>query len=602
MSELNSAITAHQQNNLPLAKKLYLQHLSKFKRDPNANQLIAIIYLGEGHINDAIAHLQLSLKVAPKQPHVWCNLAVCYNQQQQIDKAIDCYQHALSYDKRNITAYKDLAKILRANKAFAQAELLINKAEDNVSNHPDIIDEKVKLYDAQGRSNDLIMLFRHLQSVGCLTQQYCFNLALLLRIDGQAEQALSYFRQLEQQGMDNFQLNHNLGNVHSDLGQLSLAIDYYRKSIAHNPLYLESHINLNELLWETGQTEHFLSSYLHVLATHPADPSLTFAYAKALVRTNNIEQTIHFLTHLPEVLKQHADYYYLMGQCLMEQKQYQQALAWQAQGIGLIDSQGLHIISYARNLIKCNKSDIAEPLLSAYLKKYPDDQSAIACLSVCWRLANLDQESLINDYQHMVKVYDVVEPSSSQTSQEYCQQLNEYLSRLHTAKNQPLEQTLYKGTQTRGNLFADNDPVITALVNKLSVCIDTYINELTENTCEYSIKRAENYRFAGSWSVRLNKQGYHGVHVHPMGWLSAVFYVEVPNSDEKSLANKAGWLKFGESDLVDAAKLPAAHFVQPRAGQVVIFPSYMWHGTVPLLEVGQRTTIAFDVAKTQPIK
>ena len=82
-----------------------------------------------------------------------------------------------------------------------------------------------------------------------------------------------------------------------------------------------------------------------------------------------------------------------------------------------------------------------------------------------------------------------------------------------------------------------------------------------------------------------------------MGWLSAVFYVEVPNTDNSAIQDKAGWLKFGESNLINASVLPAAHLVQPKVGQVVIFPSYMWHGTVPLVHNGQRTTIAFDIAK-----
>jgi hypothetical protein len=35
--------------------------------------------------------------------------------------------------------------------------------------------------------------------------------------------------------------------------------------------------------------------------------------------------------------------------------------------------------------------------------------------------------------------------------------------------------------------------------------------------------------------------------------------------------------------------------VQPRVGTLVLFPSYMWHGTVPFRSTQARTTIAFDV-------
>jgi Putative 2OG-Fe(II) oxygenase len=35
--------------------------------------------------------------------------------------------------------------------------------------------------------------------------------------------------------------------------------------------------------------------------------------------------------------------------------------------------------------------------------------------------------------------------------------------------------------------------------------------------------------------------------------------------------------------------------VQPVLGRLVLFPSYMWHSTVPFRGPTPRTTIAFDV-------
>jgi predicted 2-oxoglutarate/Fe(II)-dependent dioxygenase YbiX len=34
--------------------------------------------------------------------------------------------------------------------------------------------------------------------------------------------------------------------------------------------------------------------------------------------------------------------------------------------------------------------------------------------------------------------------------------------------------------------------------------------------------------------------------------------------------------------------------IAPVAGQLVLFPSYVWHGTVPIV-AGERLNIAFDV-------
>jgi len=42
--------------------------------------------------------------------------------------------------------------------------------------------------------------------------------------------------------------------------------------------------------------------------------------------------------------------------------------------------------------------------------------------------------------------------------------------------------------------------------------------------------------------------------------------------------------------------LAAEHYVRPEPGHLALFPSYMWHGTVPFGGDRPRMTIAFDIA------
>ena len=92
--------------------------------------------------------------------------------------------------------------------------------------------------------------------------------------------------------------------------------------------------------------------------------------------------------------------------------------------------------------------------------------------------------------------------------------------------------------------------------------------------------------------MRLNDGGYHVNHLHPQGWISSAYYVALPaeTADERS---KSGWIKFGEPRLPTPGA-DAAYFVEPRVGRLVLFPSYMWHGTTPIHGPEPRLTIAFD--------
>jgi hypothetical protein len=105
-----------------------------------------------------------------------------------------------------------------------------------------------------------------------------------------------------------------------------------------------------------------------------------------------------------------------------------------------------------------------------------------------------------------------------------------------------------------------------------------------------------------AWSVQLRAQGFHVDHVHPDGWLSSACYIDLPdnmgNAQPGSVddaSQRAGWIRFGAVPLPLTPPLPAEHYVRPAPGLLLLFPSYMWHGTVPFSGTRTRLTIAFDV-------
>jgi hypothetical protein len=79
-----------------------------------------------------------------------------------------------------------------------------------------------------------------------------------------------------------------------------------------------------------------------------------------------------------------------------------------------------------------------------------------------------------------------------------------------------------------------------------------------------------------------------------MGWISSCYYVAVPKAVEDTQARQ-GWIKFGEPSFPLPLKDAIRRAIQPRPGRLVLFPSYMWHGTIPFHDAQPRTTIAFDV-------
>ncbi|OQW62012.1 MAG: hypothetical protein A4S17_08195 [Proteobacteria bacterium HN_bin10] len=197
------------------------------------------------------------------------------------------------------------------------------------------------------------------------------------------------------------------------------------------------------------------------------------------------------------------------------------------------------------------------------------------------------------DYDAMVQPFDLEAPAGYANISEFNAELRESLNRLHVLETHPLDQSLRHGSQTTRSLLTIDDPVIKEYLNALRTPIAAYIASMPFNPGHpWSGRKTESFKFAGCWSVKLKANGYHINHLHPEGWISSAYYVSVPEA-VRSGEGQEGWIKFGEPRWPTPG-CAVERVVQPQEGRLVLFPSYMWHGTIPFSQ-GERMTAPFDV-------
>lgn len=100
-----------------------------------------------------------------------------------------------------------------------------------------------------------------------------------------------------------------------------------------------------------------------------------------------------------------------------------------------------------------------------------------------------------------------------------------------------------------------------------------------------------------SWCVITEGSGYERWHMHPFGWMSGVYYVDVPSAVSAG-SDSDGCLMLGLSDRILSAENAAAvghHMVRPRPGLLALFPSHAYHRTFPHRAAGKRICVAFDI-------
>jgi hypothetical protein len=245
-------------------------------------------------------------------------------------------------------------------------------------------------------------------------------------------------------------------------------------------------------------------------------------------------------------------------------------------------------IRFIRHLLRTDRVDQSIPIIDHWLQT-PERQIFWPSAATAWRLTGDERSEWLEGDDRLVGVYDIIDDLPP------LQRLSEVVRNIHKLRGQMLAQSVRGGTQTDGHLLQRIEPEIVELRAALKRVVTRHIENLPSLDPHHPSAREQStpIRFSGAWSVRLMGGGRHTNHVHPMGWLSSALYLALP--PDVGGEENAGWLTIGEPDATLGLDLQPRRMIEPKPGRLVLFPSWMWHGTRPFGE-GERLTVAFDVA------
>jgi hypothetical protein len=231
----------------------------------------------------------------------------------------------------------------------------------------------------------------------------------------------------------------------------------------------------------------------------------------------------------------------------------------------------------------------AAQLLERVVSAEPDNLSAWSFLELAWRiLADPRHQWLLG---HPV-LYGACE---LQLSHSELDGIAATLRTLHGTRSQPIGQSLRGGTQTAGQLFIRAEPDIALLTDALGQAIREFVGKLPSADPRHPLLKHRNMgmAFGPSWSVRFTGSGHHAAHFHPNGIISSACYIALPETlaDPKE---KPGWLEIGRPPPELLLDLPPLATFEPKPGRLVLFPSFLFHGTRSFTG-GERLTVAFDL-------
>lgn len=415
----------------------------------------------------------------------------------------------------------------------------------------------------------------------------------VLRLMGQFDQAVACHQKCLGDGCKDAEAFYLAAIANYDAGQIDQASLCYEKALAAKPYYLDAHDAYNKILWEHGRRAEFMRSFETASKQLPDLLPLELRHVHFRILSGQIkaanDQLDGCLSRFGASARLCAELANVKGQL---DKDYD-PLPLYEQAYEADPTEPSVLKSYSRALIARERYADAVGVLRKLQNLDGFDQECLAFLAACNSHVSPEEAARVNDYENLVQIFDMPVPDGFASMAAFNEALLKALQPLHRTEGAPIDQTLVNGTQTHGMLFNTNKVELKKLEASLKSCVQEYINHLKAHGPEEMKSRAsDNFEFSGAWSVQLAGEGHHVDHVHSAGWISSVYYAEVPEGLDAD--SHEGWLKFGDIPF-DPQNTGPKRFVEPKPGRLVLFPSYMLHGTVPIKEGKRRTTVAFDV-------
>jgi uncharacterized protein (TIGR02466 family) len=256
----------------------------------------------------------------------------------------------------------------------------------------------------------------------------------------------------------------------------------------------------------------------------------------------------------------------------------------------------LYACGLGRALLESGAAEDALAVALAYLRERPAHSGARALESLA-RLSLGDESGAARllDYSQLVTTSVPSTPSGFANHAAFNAALAEHAANHPTLLASPLSHATENGLHS-GSLLVEPRGPIRALESAVGAAAKDYLRELSAASGEHPVVRHRpGAVFLRMWCVVLERGGHQIPHIHPEAWLSGVYYAMLPEAIRNG-SGPAGWLEFGEPDAAFPSRLrPATFRVRPEEGRMVMFPSYLYHRTVPFEEPGVRISIAFDV-------
>ena len=389
----------------------------------------------------------------------------------------------------------------------------------------------------------------------------------------------------------------NLGALLQHRGHLAEATELYRRALERDPADLPVRCNLAKTLSDSGAAAAATAECVRAIEMSDRHPHALAVWGAVLTDQENYAEARTILEEATRANPQDDMALVNLALACCALGDNNAAIAHLSTAIAANPYNARAVADRANCLTAAGQHDEAIELCVRFLGAHPGERLIVGAHALALLHAGRDAEAyLLTNADMLVQRHRLALPEDCGDIETLNRALATTIANDPSLLDNPVSKSTYGGAQT-GELDAGSAADIDALLAGIAAAVEAAIGRYRETfAADHPVLApASEQWMLRSWGTVLREGGRQTPHMHPLAWLSGVYYVQVP--DDMATAGKdAGWLEFGRPpERFCHGHEPQTYRFEPRAGELIIFPSWFWHQTLPFRSGEQRISIAFDV-------
>jgi tetratricopeptide (TPR) repeat protein len=365
-------ITRGQLRHWQNSETLFRHALLVTKNNHVAHNVIGMSLFLQGKTNEAMIHLQESVRLQPSDAEAQNNLGGALLKAGKTAEAVAHFQQALQINPDYVKAHNNLGVVFLRQGQTAEAAEQFNAS---LMLNPEDPDTQCAVGDfafAQGRFSDAVTNYQSALQVRPDMVEAHQHLGMALVALGRPGEAVAPYQEALRLKPDLLDVHIKLGNVLLGQGKLDKAAARFRTALRLKPDYADAHNNLGMVLARKDKWDEATIQYREALRYDTNHFLAHYNLALALVRQGLPPEAMnHFLAALRSD-PGHADTHFQMGNLLAAQGKFAEAISHYSSAVRSQADFPQAQLNWGRALAQQGRWDDAIAHYSAALRLKPD--------------------------------------------------------------------------------------------------------------------------------------------------------------------------------------------------------------------------------------